>query len=748
LSAVLLHASFCSAQAQSVRIGQVQVGFPDGTADRFKVGSWLPVSVELLVEGSAGPFSGTLTVEADDCDGLATRFPVPALERSGWILAYTKTGTLDSKIRLTVAGTAGTVPVRVVEVYDPQEHATVLASGRKLLPALRPAQTLLLELGPGVGLDPARQAPPLAPPSDGGGGSWSLARQTAVDRLPDQWFGYEGVDVVLLPTGDANRDLLERLRATGKEAALAQWVEMGGHLVVSVGKNHALLNGAGALRDLLPAEVVSYQASPERLDQLAEIVRDRGSKIQTDLVTPRVHLKLRPSARTVLHSRPGLGDRADPVVVQAPHGLGRVTLLAFDTGEGPFAAWEGRHDFWMILLDLRAAASPDGPAPAARFQAEERDLALPFFGYLEHFPEVPSFPFGWFAVLMLAYLLLVGPVEYFLLRRFAGRLEWTWVTLPLLVTAALAGIYGLALHLKGDRLRIHKVDVVEIDAERRQAYGSTWFSLFSPEAAKYDLALEPGAPEASPRGVVLSWMGRPGSGLRGLERSQRFEAFGPTAAEGYAYAVHEEAEAGSFAQVRLEQVPVPIWSARTFTARWQLALPANPVPSSLRQRPRSLSLDRGSTLTWNLPFPLRQAQLLHYDRGWRLGDLAPGQTVTLPAADERLADVLDQPPWPLRLLFHQALEARQDTRSDYLDYLDQSWRVDYRGKDLRQESLRVVYTTQALLLGWLEEDEEGDAAELNRNIRLGSRLQLPGLPATARLRQRTLVRVFLPVQES
>ena len=53
--------------------------------------------------------------------------------------------------------------------------------------------------------------------------------------LPDRWFGYDAVDVPLLPGG--NRDFLLTLLGdkTQRKQALAEWVRRGGRLIVSEG---------------------------------------------------------------------------------------------------------------------------------------------------------------------------------------------------------------------------------------------------------------------------------------------------------------------------------------------------------------------------------------------------------------------------------------------------------------------------------------------------------------------------------
>ena len=52
---------------------------------------------------------------------------------------------------------------------------------------------------------------------------------------------------------------------------------------------------------------------------------------------------------------------------------------------------------------------------------------------LENFEKVPVVNFGWVALFILVYILIVGPLDYFLLKRVFKRLELTWITFPAIV---------------------------------------------------------------------------------------------------------------------------------------------------------------------------------------------------------------------------------------------------------------------------------------------------------------------------
>ena len=107
---------------------------------------------------------------------------------------------------------------------------------------------------------------------------------------------------------------------------------------------------------------------------------------------------------------------------------------------------------------------------------------------------MPVVSFGWVALFILIYIVLIGPVDYLFLKKVVKRLEWTWVTFPVIVITVSAGAYFAAYALKGKDLKINKVDVVDIDLAGKRVDGNTWFTLFSPRIQNYTIGVEPAGP--------------------------------------------------------------------------------------------------------------------------------------------------------------------------------------------------------------------------------------------------------------
>ncbi len=734
LLAFLAAARFASAQSFSFPIENIRVGFPHGNEDRYTVGKWAPVSFELGLPPKFFTPRLEYVIETEDGDGTRARSaPIPIPDDKNGVprrtnVGYVKIGSLDGRIRVHLQGTHAGEAVRETATYDPYAHAL----------ALDPARTLVVCIGQPAGFDHLQPSDPTDP-------AWRVAfadvGRLPVGRLPDQWLGYDAVDIVVLPTGVGEE--LDLLRDHGEKLlALERWVQMGGHLVVSVSKNSAKLRDFPTLERMLPAEIDPTRSEPRTLDNLGSFVRTRvrGATDKT-FAPPLVRLKPKPSGRSVSSESDPLTEGPPvPVAVQTPYGLGSVTLLAFDTDVGPFTTWEGRRDFWVALLKLRTDAGPTQRSLASRLRPEDEDLAARLCTRLERFPDIRIIPFLWISLLMAGYLVLVGPVDYLFLKRALRRMHFTWITFPIVAVLACSAAFMAARQVKGTELRVNKVDLVEIDWAGRQVYGSTWLTLYSPSFQSFDIGLQPVGLGSRLDAGAFGWMGRPGGGMRGLAQTQRIGTIGPASGDAYQYSVLPTGTE----PLRLDGVAVGQWAAKTLTARWNTPVDMESQRLDVRLRSRGYNLE--GHFTWDLPWTLENCRLVYRDQGWEIGTLKPrdvcaGDRLGEPIPLRKLAEREEAARNPAaardsflplfrEMMLHKAVSGGRGAPSYYLDYLDQSWRLDF--------------ASQAMLIGQAR-DAEGPAAEITATTDLGTRLQLarPGL--SGRIRQCTIVRVFLPV---
>ncbi|HYH93976.1 MAG TPA: hypothetical protein VD763_12505, partial [Candidatus Saccharimonadales bacterium] len=177
------------------------------------------------------------------------------------------------------------------------------------------------------------------------------------------------------------------------------------------------------------------------------------------------------------------GDRI--VAAERAYGSGSVTLVGFD----PTVSWIGdtkiAEGLWRRLLPARAnggfLVSDDSQIVQAASQLPS--LALP--------------PIGGLIALLAAYILLIGPINYLVLKRLDRR-EWAWVTMPILIVAFAAGAYGFGSLLRGSDLIVNEVAIVRGAPGATEGTAQVYLGVFSPSRGTYQLRVPGGALLSTP----------------------------------------------------------------------------------------------------------------------------------------------------------------------------------------------------------------------------------------------------------
>ena len=271
------------------------------------------------------------------------------------------------------------------------------------------------------------------------------------------------------------------------------------------------------------------------------------------------------------------GARDRTIVQQYSYGFGDITYLALDLELPPLSQWSARP---RLLARLLQPSSGDG-----EFSRAGRKSQVTHLGYhdmtgqlraaLEQFPGVTLVQFSWIAGLIVIYLLLLGPVDFLLLRRI-GRPQWTWFTFPVVVIAFCGLSVWLFHHWKGSQLRLNQVEIVDVDVAQQLVRGTVWANVYSPATAslQVDFHPVPGLPSPIlPAPALVSWQGLPGSGLGGMnapaasgsllenDRAHEYRiscCFGPQ--------LDRTAKAAAQGQIR--QLPLQTASTKALVARW------------------------------------------------------------------------------------------------------------------------------------------------------------------------------------
>jgi hypothetical protein len=244
--------------------------------------------------------------------------------------------------------------------------------------------------------------------------------------------------------------------------ALRVWVADGGNLIVG-GDDRV----AQVLEDLLPATIAGSGGTSnlQNLRTTGWTLRDRARQV------PLLQLVPKPNARVL-----AAGEAGQPLLVDQQYGAGAILLTAFDL-EAP-AQVGNPATFWGLILQEHLEQE--------WFWSEVRDQG---FSILRDSLQLPGW--GFISVIGLlgflgAYILVVGPINYLLLRRL-NRREWAYLTIPLWVLLFSVSAYLWGTVGRGRSAVVNQLAIVSVPQRSTQGQSLTLLSLFSPTRTTYSL---------------------------------------------------------------------------------------------------------------------------------------------------------------------------------------------------------------------------------------------------------------------
>jgi hypothetical protein len=789
------------------RIDKVRVGFKpyneNAAFGRSKVGLWTPVYVEITAGPNGLPkqAGAWIKVETPDFEGVGTIYRTPVVlgeNETGVFLAYTKSGSTnpDVNVELHVGNRTFRDPTGGRFLSMELHGHSYLALGRRIgdLPAALSRKE-----------DKEKQ--------DNVGFQDDSQRKTALfeddaSLLPAHWYGYDGIDMVFLSTD--SKDFLTRLADQGHTEqlkALVQWVRRGGRLVIPVARQTqerlANLLGKGAWQPpvpvIPPAETPEKFKQPERLAALEHWGDVNNLPLPNAGEKPPVVAQLEPAGINAgdweVEARAGVDG--PPLIARVRYGLGQIVYLAFSLDDPVISQWAGRDKFLRTFIVKVAPRSgldlgqQNQRAPRGFGNNNSNDVTSQLYNNLDNF-DVRVIPFGVVALFIVLYVLVVGPLEFFLLKYLFGRLEWTWITFPAVVLSVSVIAYFAAYALKGQDLKVNKVDIVDIDlrtgadAQRLNAaahvYGQTFLMILSPRIQSYTLGIEPNpefwgdAKPARPLSAdLVSWMARPdendfggmgrGSG-QGFFRRPYFYGDQPDGA------VQEETLPDG-----ITGVPIPVWMSKAFSASWEATTATPPVVADLvyhRHQVENRDIKVSGTLRSNLAVDLEDVWLFYADRCYQIEKGLPGKSGGAAGAAIKVAvengipcqnwfgqrDNTDRPTTSQglydptntvkQMLFHEEFDqTRRSLANHSMRRVDLSWRLykEPPGQDRRTREA-ILFGRVRFAGGTADEVAGANAPPLPTHLWFdklpGSGVSRPG--SAGSLNQDTFVRVLLPVK--
>ncbi|MBI1298724.1 hypothetical protein GC175_27635 [bacterium] len=414
----------------------------------FKYGEWLPIWVEL--ENQGRDLNAQVQVQINSRSGQIT-YATPAELPGGArkrIVLYVPPNSFSREltVNLVDVGNPNAAPVlsRAVTVQP-------LSAIHFLVGIVAPERGALSQIS---SLTLPGQPRPI-----------SLVDISLAD-LPDRVDGLRSFELLILNNTDTSNLTPEQVDV------LTGWVEAGGRLVIGGGAG-ALTTAAGlpdALLPLRPQSLVDMDSVPA----LATYADDAAIRVPGPFAV----------ARGTVDGTTLVAEDDIPLLVERPLGQGAVHFVALDVTSSPFDAWAGLSDFWLNLLGP-GVAYPDFLPPDIspdRMRAEQMEYPLSMLPSLD-LPSVRNL-----TILLGIYILLVGPVNYLVLRQMR-RLQWAWATIPLITLIFSGGAFGIGYALRGDDLILNKIALIR-PTDGGITEVTSYMGLFSPAQDSYEIVVD------------------------------------------------------------------------------------------------------------------------------------------------------------------------------------------------------------------------------------------------------------------
>jgi hypothetical protein len=284
--------------------------------------------------------------------------------------------------------------------------------------------------------------------------------------LPERVEAWGGLDRLIWQDADSSR------LSEAQMLALQGWVAGGGRLVIVGGTTGP--NTLSAFPDTLlpyrPSATVDVAAAA--LGGLVGTVPANASDLTALGGTMT-------EGRTLLTS----GDRV--IAAERARGNGSVTVVGFDPTARWLADGSGAENLWRRILPARSTSG------LVLFDDSQ------LVGAVSQLPSLALPPIGGLIALLIAYIALIGPINYLVLRRLDRR-EWAWVTMPALIAVFAVGAYGFGAALRGSDILVNQVALVRGSPGATDGTAQVYLGVFSPTRGSYQVSVPGGALLSSP----------------------------------------------------------------------------------------------------------------------------------------------------------------------------------------------------------------------------------------------------------
>ena len=324
---------FCAIDIENITLGY---------NNKYKAGKWVPFSVLVHSQNELITFSGEIIVEVKNLisDDTLFRYATP--------IQLSKTDRKNVRLYVFIPVTPVKLSIQVLrtgEGLDLEKISKPLIT-RAFFPTspIENRDYYLLALTPN-----ADKLKRLIDQKQLNGDETSVHVQYLqnTNEMPSEWIGYSTIDVLVL----REVSLSDRRFSKKHQAALLEWIQDGGTLIVSGGSNYRYLKDS-FIEEILPVKLLREEIIenvPTILKQRFQIntkdtILDSGNPPNSTKKFNSIDFKLKPGCDVIIENNNNI------YIAKRKFGSGQIICFAFDYNAQLFSMPKHGEAFWVWLL--------------------------------------------------------------------------------------------------------------------------------------------------------------------------------------------------------------------------------------------------------------------------------------------------------------------------------------------------------------------------------------------------------------
>ncbi|MCA9034488.1 MAG: hypothetical protein KDA91_05120 [Planctomycetaceae bacterium] len=434
------------------------------------------------------------------------------------LLGSVAIGRLEGQLQIEIENEAGErlcettariVERRSVAEFNRTENSDFGSAEANQIMLVRQSTTCVLTIGELAGIEEMEQ---LIGDDQGEGLrlQWCVLKDAS--QFPISLEALESVDHIVL---EGSTRLSDR-----QTSVLKGWVKTGGHLILTAGSTVGEMLETELGKWIQPVFLfLFFFFSIFDFFALQNFVPGAVS-LSTQRRTVSMARATSDQLRSIVLSLDG------PLVSRAGIGAGRVTFVAVELNQRPLSNWDSLPRLYELLVFNRVLDNVSVVKSSSRRISSSgvSDLGTQLAATWDAVPPEQRWSSWQIMALMFVYMLIIGPLDYFIVTRLLKRAHLTWLTFPVMVATGCGLIYaqtGPDTASQTSR-QIHVVDVSQEHDRQQTIHVRSWVSLSSHVTQRADVAAVQNRDQSwttNTAAVDINWQGRAEDVYGGMYRA-------------------------------------------------------------------------------------------------------------------------------------------------------------------------------------------------------------------------------------